>query len=68
MNGGGAARVPHSAVQFLFVTCWTIYVVLLAGLLESAGLQRSCTVWILILDQLVFMVMDAMMGVAADWR
>ena len=66
------ARVPHGAalylgiVQFLFVTCWTIYVIFLPGLLESAGLPRSYTIWILILDQLVFMVMDAVTGVAAD--
>ena len=72
MSSGGTAHVPHSAalylgiVQFLFVTCWTIYVVFLPGLLESAGLPRSYTIWILMLDQLVFMVMDTVMGVAAD--
>jgi hypothetical protein len=72
MNGNEAVRVPHgaalylAAVQFLFVTCWTIYVVFLPGLLESAGLPRSYAIWILMLDQLVFMVMDAVMGVAAD--
>jgi hypothetical protein len=72
MTEHGAARVPHGAalylgiVQFLFVTCWTIYVVFLPELLESAGLPRRYTIWILMLDQVVFMVMDAVMGVAAD--
>ena len=44
--------MPHGAalclgiVQFLFVTCWTIHVVFLPGLLESAGLSLSYTIWI----------------------
>lgn len=65
-------RVPHAAalylavVQFLFVTCWTVYVIFLPGLLESAGIPRRYAIWILMLDQLVFMVMDVLMGVAAD--
>ena len=67
-----SARVPHAAalylgvVQFLFVTCWTIYVIFLPGLLESAGIPRRYAIWILMLDQLVFMVMDTLMGIAAD--
>jgi MFS family permease len=53
-------------VQFFFVTTWTIYVIYLPKLLAAAGLPASYTVWILILDQVVFMVMDVVMGVAAD--
>jgi len=72
MNGSTASRLPHAAalylgvVQFFFVTCWTIYVVFLPGLLESAGLPRRYALWIVLLDQLIFMVMDMVMGVAAD--
>jgi MFS family permease len=66
------ARAPLRAaaylalVQFLFVTCWTVYVIYLPALLESAGLPKSYTPWILIVDQLTFMVMDVVMGLAAD--
>src|SRR5688572_363707 len=65
-------RAPQGAalylavVQFLFVTCWTVYVVYLPGLLESAGLPRRYAPWILVFDQLVFMAMDVMTGMAAD--
>jgi MFS family permease len=65
-------RAPHGAalylalIQFLFVTCWTVYVIYLPALLEASGLPRSYTPWILILDQLTFMVMDVVMGMAAD--
>jgi MFS family permease len=65
-------RAPHGAalylalVQFLFVTCWTIYVIYLPALLEASGLPKSYTPWILMLDQLTFMVMDVVTGMAAD--
>lgn len=55
-----------AVVQFLFVTTWTIYVIFLPQLLERAGLPASLTPVILIIDQLVFMVMDIYVGVAAD--
>ena len=53
-------------VQFLFVTTWTIYVIFLPGLLKAAGLPLSYMPVLLIIDQLVFMVMDIYVGVAAD--
>src|SRR3990172_7702765 len=65
-------RVPHAValylalVQFLFVTMWTICVIFLPQLLESAGIPARHTLWVLMFDQLVFMVMDVVMGVAAD--
>jgi MFS family permease len=72
MSETPARGAPHGAalylavVQFLFVTCWTVYVIYLPGLLESAGLPRRYAPWILVLDQLVFMAMDVMTGMAAD--
>jgi len=72
MPDATAPRAPHAAalylavVQFLFVTCWTVYVVYLPALLEASGLPRHYAPWILILDQLTFMVMDVVMGLAAD--
>jgi MFS family permease len=59
---GGALAL----VQFLFVTCWTVYVIYLPGLLESGGLPRRYAPWILVVDQLVFMAMDVATGTAAD--
>ncbi len=55
-----------AVVQFLFVTTWTIYVIFLPGLLATAGLPAGYVPLILIADQLVFMVMDIYVGVAAD--
>ena len=60
------AAIYIALVQFLFVITWTIYVIFLPGLLESAGLPRAWTPWILLLDQLVFMVADVATGVFAD--
>ena len=60
------AAIYIAMVQFLFVTTWTIYVVFLPRLLESAGLPVAWTPWILVLDQLVFMVADVATGVFAD--
>ena len=72
MTESVSQRVPHAAalylavVQFLFVTTWTIYVIFLPQLLASAGIPARYTLWVLIFDQLVFMVMDVVMGIAAD--
>ncbi len=72
MTGSSQPQLPRGAalylavVQFFFVTTWTIYVIYLPKLLATAGLPASYTIWILMLDQLVFMVMDVVMGIAAD--
>ncbi len=60
------AALYMALVNFLFVTTWTIYVIFLPKLLESAGIPLSYLLWILILDQLTFMVMDIYTGVKAD--
>ena len=60
------AAIYIATVQFLFVTTWTIYVIFLPRLLDSAGLPGSWSPWILVLDQLVFMVADMTTGVYAD--
>jgi MFS family permease len=60
------AALYMALVQFLFVTTWTIYVIFLPKLLESAGLPASYTPWILLLDQLTFMATDIYAGVKAD--
>jgi len=72
MTDSSRPQLPRGAalylavVQFFFVTTWTVYVIYLPKLLAAAGLPASYTIWILMLDQLIFMVMDVVMGVAAD--
>src|SRR5438093_8742891 len=61
-----AAAVYLAVIQFLFATTWIIYVVYLPKLVESVGVRPELVIWILLLDQAVFVVMDFVMGVAAD--
>jgi hypothetical protein len=53
-------------VQFLFVSCWTVYVIYLPQLLAQAGIDKKWVIWILMADQLIFTLMDFSIGVAAD--
>jgi hypothetical protein len=60
------AAIYLAVVQFLFVTCWTTYVVYLPQLLAAAGLPTRYTPWLLLIDQLVFMATDIAVGLGAD--
>ncbi len=53
-------------VQLLFAATWTIYVAFLPRLAASAGIPKERVLWILMLDQAIFIAMDLAMGVAAD--
>ncbi|MBN8477107.1 hypothetical protein, partial [Sulfuritalea sp.] len=53
-------------VQFLFVSCWTVYVIYLPQLLAQAGIEKKWVIWVLMADQLIFTLMDFSLGVAAD--
>jgi predicted MFS family arabinose efflux permease len=53
-------------VQFLFGTTWTLYVIYLPQLVQSAGIGREWVPWILVADQLVFAGMDVVTGFWAD--
>lgn len=64
VSAGAALYV--AGVQFLFVTTWTVYAIYLPPLLETAGLPRTWAPWILLFDQLVFLVADIAAGVFAD--
>lgn len=67
-----AARVPHriglylALVQFFFTLTWTVYVIYLPRLAAQAGIPKNAVVYILLLDQLIFVVMDYAMGLMAD--
>ena len=58
--------IYFTAVQFLFVTCWTVYVIFLPQLAAQAGIEKKWVIYILMADQAIFTLMDFAMGVAAD--
>ncbi len=53
-------------VQFLFALCWTIYVIYLPALAAQVGIAPGLVIYILMLDQLVFIASDYAMGVMSD--
>jgi hypothetical protein len=58
--------IYFSAVQFLFVSCWTVYVIFLPQLAVQAGIEKKWVIYILMADQVIFTLMDFSLGVAAD--
>lgn len=62
-RGSGLAL---AAVQFFFTLGWTVYVLYLPGLLSAAGIAASWLPLLLMLDQLIFAVMDIAFGLIAD--
>ena len=61
-----ALAVYVGVVQFLFGTTWTLYVIYLPQLAQSAGIGREWVPWILVADQLVFAAMDVVTGFWVD--
>jgi hypothetical protein len=61
-----AVGVYLGVVQFFFAASWIVYVIYLPQLAAQAGIPKSAVAWILMLDQLVFVVADYATGVAAD--
>ncbi len=65
-------RTPHRVglyfafVQVFFTLTWTIYVIFLPRLAAQAGIPKQAVIYILLLDQLIFVAMDFAMGVMAD--
>ena len=53
-------------VQFFFALCWTVYVIFLPQLAAQVGIPKQAVLWILMLDQLIFVLTDYAMGVASD--
>ena len=60
------AALYLAVIQIAFVTTWTVYVVFLPGLVKAAGLPAHVGVWLVLLDQVIFALMDTAMGFAAD--
>lgn len=55
-----------AAVQFLFALGWVIYAVYLPQLAKAVGLDTTWVPWLLVADQLVFLVTDLAAGLASD--
>src|SRR5438552_11227490 len=64
--------VPHrvgaflAVVQFFFTLSWTVYVIFLPQLAAQVGIAKELVIFILMADQLIFAVMDFVMGLWAD--
>src|SRR5687768_913311 len=55
-----------AVVQFFFALTWTVYVIFLPALAAQVGIPGEVVIWVLMLDQLVFVLSDYAFGVAGD--
>ena len=69
---GADAKAPQgiglylAGVQFFFALSWIVYVIYLPQLAQQAGMPRAWVPWLLLADQLVFLVTDLAVGLASD--
>jgi Major Facilitator Superfamily len=50
------------ALQLLLVLTWTTYAALLPGLVAAAGMDKAVIPWLLLADQVIFLVADPLLG------
>jgi MFS family permease len=55
-----------AVIQFFFALSWTVYVIFLPQLAVEVGIPRNAVIYVLMLDQLIFVLADYAMGVASD--
>ena len=55
-----------AAIQLFFTLTWTVYVIFLPQLAAQVGLAKESVLLILMMDQLIFLLADTTMGLAAD--
>lgn len=58
--------VYFALLQLFFTLTWTVYVIFLPQLAAAAGIPKSWILWILIADQLIFVVTDWLVGARTD--
>jgi hypothetical protein len=64
--------IPHrvglylALVQFLFAMTWTVYVIFLPRLAAQAGIPKNVVILVLMMDQVIFALMDYAAGAMAD--
>jgi hypothetical protein len=61
-----AAGLYLAVLEFIFTLGWTVYAIYLPKLAASVGIAAGTVIFILMLDQAVFTVMDFTTGGAAD--
>lgn len=61
------SRLPvFAAAQFVMSLSWVAYAIFLPALAQQAGLAKTAVVWLLLVDQMVFMVADVLAGIFSD--
>lgn len=65
-NSSQSAVLKIALIQFLFVVSWVLYGIYFGELLAAAGIDRGWLVPIFLFDQLLFAVMDPLIGAWAD--
>ena len=55
-----------ASLQLFFTLTWTVYVIFLPALAAQVGIRPQAVILILMLDQVIFAVMDWLMGQMAD--
>ena len=63
-NGRMIARtgIVLAMLQFAFALTWVVYVAYLPALAAQVGIAKSVVPWILLVDQLIFVVCDWLAG------
>lgn len=68
----GTPGTPHAlglylaVVQFFLIIGWVVYAAYLPQLAKAAGLEAKWVPWLLMADQLVFILTDLAVGLASD--
>ncbi len=55
-----------AVIQFFFALSWTVYVIFLPQLAAQVGIPKRAVIFVLMLDQIIFVLADYAMGVASD--
>ena len=55
-----------AVIQFFFALSWTVYVIFLPQLAAKVGIPKHAVIYVLMLDQIIFVLADYAMGVASD--
>jgi len=66
MMNSSRAGLYLAVIQFFFALSWTVYVIFLPQLAAQVGIPRRAVIYVLMLDQLIFVLADYAMGVASD--
>ncbi len=65
-NISRSTGIYFAVLQLFFTLAWTVYIIFLPRLAAEAGIPKSWVLWILVADQLVFVIADWFMGAKAD--